>query len=315
MKITDHTPFFKDGKISPMDKVKASMKYGAAWFQEIEAQNVVIEYLEKALGKTTGYHLLRNITLQGLEVEIPFILLGPTGIYVMHATALRGMYRAKNEDWGTIEANSFKPAKANLLARTARLGKALQIYLQRQGFSDLPLVEALLLCSDPGMHVDTIRPVIRVVQRDALDRLAISITLARPVLSYERVQDVYNRILTPRPPQPKPSETLMPTPEPAAGPENESYVPTFALPPEEQPPQASALSAEGLGFDFQEQAVSAPQESPSGATDVFSMKEEPAAATGKPRPGKMKRNQVILLAVMGTIECLILVCLVYILFR
>ncbi len=72
-------------------------------------------------------------------------------------------------------------------------------------------VEAVLLCSDLSVHVDSIRPIIRVVMRDALERFAISITQARTVFSPEAVQDVINRILNP--PPPKPEE---PVPEPVA---------------------------------------------------------------------------------------------------
>lgn len=234
MKLIDHTPFFKDGQISATDRLKAMWKYGASWLKEVEAQQVAIEALEKGLGR--GYTLLRNATLPGLDVEIPLILIGPTGIYVLYVTALRGTYRARGEEWGSIEGESFRPARVNLLRRVARLGRALQVYLQKQGFTDLPPVEAVLLCADPGLLVESARPIVRVVQRDALERFAISISQGRVVLGADRIQQIVNRILNPLPPpaQRPPVRASPPAAVPASSREAEPYVPPFALPPEMQ---------------------------------------------------------------------------------
>jgi hypothetical protein len=83
------------------------------------------------------------------------------------------------------------------------MARAIQLFLQRQGYSALTSVDAILLCSDPSFNVDSIRPIIRVVLRDALERFAISLTQARVVLNNEAVQDIVSRILNP----PKPADT------------------------------------------------------------------------------------------------------------
>lgn len=232
MKLIDRTPFFQNGQISTTDRLKAIWKYGASWLKEVEAQQVVIEALERGLAR--GYTLLRNVTLPGLDIEIPLILIGPTGIYVLYVTPLRGTYRARGEEWGSIEGESFRPARVNLLRRTARLGRAVQVYLQKQGFTDLPPVETALLCSDPGLIVESIRPIVRVVQRDALERFAVSISQARVVLAGDRIQQIVNRILNPLPPAAARPQGSMPAATPAtpSTTEAEPYVPPFALPPE-----------------------------------------------------------------------------------
>ncbi len=238
MKIIDQTPFFNNetGEIRFLDRGKAMMKYGAGWIKEVEGQKQVITVLGKVLDR--NYTLLRNVTPPVLETSFPFILIGPAGVFVMYVTPLTGMFRAKGDQWGTITGNTFKNEKPNLLTRTERMARAIQVFLQRQGYSAITSVDAILLCSDPSVHVDSIRPIIRVVMRDALERFAISIMQARVVLSPESVQDVIERILNPpKPAPPQPAETLA-----AAGPETlasaqveEPYVPAFALPESQAP--------------------------------------------------------------------------------
>ena len=50
--------------------------------------------------------------------------------------------------------------------------------------------------------MDSLRPIIRVVMRDALERFAVSITQARILLSPEIVHNIVNRILNPVAPTP-----------------------------------------------------------------------------------------------------------------
>jgi len=239
MKIIDQTPFFNSetGEIRFLDRGKAMMKYGTGWIKEVEAQKQVIDILGKVLDR--NYTLLRNVTPPGLDASIPCILVGPAGVFVMYVTPLTGIFRAKGDQWGTITGNNFRDEKPNLLTRTEHMARAIQVFLQRQGYSTLTMVEAILLCSDPSVHVDSIRPIIRVVMRDALERLAISIMQARVVLSPETVQDIIERILNPPSLESEePSEVsaeISPQPAAVTQPED-TFIPAFALPESEAPP-------------------------------------------------------------------------------
>lgn len=219
MKIIDKTPFYNEkGELSLIDRGKAILEYGTTWMKEMEAQRSILPVFEKTLDK--NFTLLRNVPLPELDMSIPFILAGPTGVYVMYVTHLTGMFRAKGDTWGTITGSTYKEEKPNLLVRTERMARAVQVYLQRQGFDMMLNVEAILLCADPSVHVDSLRPIIRVVMRDALERLAVSISQARVVMNPDAVQKVVNGILNP----PGPEEEA-----PAALP------PAKAMPAEEQP--------------------------------------------------------------------------------
>jgi hypothetical protein len=96
------------------------------------------------------------------------------------------------------------------------------------------------------------------VQSDALERFAVSIAQARVSLSPETVAEVTNRVLNPKPPKAPEQAANNPVaiPEATSKPEEEPYVPAFAL-PGEQPPQPAAppVLAENLGFDFKEEAA------------------------------------------------------------
>jgi len=231
MKIVDQTPFYKEnGEMSLIDRGKAIMQFGSGWFKEIEAQRLVAAVLKKNLDK--NFTLLINIIPPGLEARIPMILVGPTGVYVMSVTPKIGMFRARGDQWGTVSGSSLRPETPNLLTLTDKMARAVQLYLQRQNNTNLTNVEAVLLCSDPATTVDSMRPIIRVIMRDSLERFAISIAQARIILTPEAAFDIVNRLRNPPPPPPsRPEETEAQAAavEAPKQPE-ESNIPAFALP-------------------------------------------------------------------------------------
>jgi hypothetical protein len=321
MKIIDQTPFFSaDGKISMVDKAKATMKLGATWIQETQAQAAIIPLLDRGLEKK--YTLLRNVKLAGLEMSIPLILVGPAGIYAMYVTALRGMYRAKGDQWGTISGDDLKPASVNLLTRTARMARAVQVYFQRQGHELANMVEAVLLCADPGMHVDSVRPIIRVVQYDAIDRFALTVSQARAVMDSMTVQDIVDRILTPRSPAAAQAAPPPPAPEPVAQ-EEEPYVPSFAQPGHQEPQPAAEqtpaapFQAGTFDFSFQDDGRSENEtfftESPSAAAQQVGASAAPRLQARKKRG--FSTRQWLLLGGIGVVELIILIVMFFLVMK
>jgi len=233
MKIIDKTPFLTEkGEISLLDRIRGTLQYGFSWYPELQAQQAVIARLEKPLEK--NYILIRNHMLGTTGIVIPMILVGPTGLYVLYTTHLRGVYRAKGDSWGTVDGTRFQPASINLLARVSRLGRALQANLKRQGYEAAIKVEVVLLAANPGMHIEAVRPVIRVVMSDALERFAVSIAQAEQVFSPETVHELVDHILHPRAPKPaQTAETPAPEPVKPGAPIQEPA--TFETPPAEIP--------------------------------------------------------------------------------
>jgi hypothetical protein len=318
------------------------MKYGTNWIAEVQAQKSVVTALDKVLDKS--FTALRNVTLADLDADIPLIVIGPPGVYVIYVTPLQGTYRAKGDQWGTISGSSFRDVKPNLLTRTERMARAIQVYLQRQGYMTLTGVEAVLLCADPSVHVDSLRPIVRVVMRDALERFAASLTQARLVLSPEAVHDIANRIVSP--PKPAPPKPLAEAAAAAAA-AGASPFPTEAetgqagepsltnLPfPQSQSPAggAQAWNPDRLGFDFQEASTpqtesgAFPQDQQAQTPEGFALQEgQPPASAGanpelQPQPPlrarlPLSRRQLTLLIVSAIIELILLAIFAFLVIR
>lgn len=344
MKIIDQTPYYDNetGEISMVNRVKATLKYGGGWTDEIEAQKSVVSVLDGVLDK--NHILIRNVTPPGLEARIPFILIGPSGVYVIYVAHLTGTYRAKGDQWGTISGNTFKPSKPNLLTRTERMAKAIQVYLQRHGYADLTTVDGILLCTDPGIHVDSLRPIVRVIMRDALERFAVSLTQAHALLSPEAVRDISNQILIPPKPAAAKQEALSAA-EAAASAEGsqpkptqneEAYIPPFAMPDSQGAAgSAETWNADRMGFDFTQPSASqtaasqpsdassqpfATQPSADFPQEAFpaqpGMTADSLPEVTPPTPVRMRRGvtrgQLVFLIVMTVVELLILAAFGYI---
>ena len=84
------------------------------------------------------------------------------------------------------------------MSRVARLARALQVYLNRQGVILPCMVEPVLIAGSPAVHIDVIRPIVRIVQSDAIKQWAAALLQARPILRSEVVFDVVDRLLNPR---------------------------------------------------------------------------------------------------------------------
>jgi hypothetical protein len=194
MKIIDKTPFRKeDGSISFIDRIQGTLKYGLPWYGRVQAQDKIIPVLEKHLGRS--FILMRNVTLGGTDIELPMILIGPPAVLVINVITDQGIFRAQEDEWGKIVGNQFVPSKINHVERTARMGKVLQVFLQRAGVTGVT-IESILLSANPGTHVESVRPVVRVVMSDALERFAASLSQAKSSLGPEACAGIAQAVLS-----------------------------------------------------------------------------------------------------------------------
>jgi len=285
MKIIDKTPFQSEkGKIGPWtwNRLQGTLKYGPSWYPDLEAQKIIIDQLNRLFEK--GFVLIRNLTLPGSEIVEPVILIGAGGIYVIHVTHLRGQYEAKGDQWNKIDNNGHsQAAPINLMSRVTRLAKVLERYLQVQGIELSSHVEPFLIAADPGMHVETMRPTVRVVQSDAIKQFAASLIQAPPVLRYD-IYDLADRIVSPRP---KSESALQAGTPPAAPGPVPVPVPTepaarahaiFNANEQSQPLNPSELS-----FALQDESAQAAQDIPENLR-------KPNPAQPLPRPAARRRG-------------------------
>lgn len=200
MKLIDQTPLQdENGEIGIFQRVQGTLKYGFNWYPELEAQKSVLAHLTRVLGK--GFTVVRNQTLGASGITIPLALVGPAGIYAAHVTHLRGTYQAKAESWDQVFGVNFQPARTNLMTHTLLLARALQAFIERQGVKLPKPVEPVILAANPGLHVESLQPAVRIILVDALERWGASLEGAAPVFTPETAYELADRIVNPRPPK------------------------------------------------------------------------------------------------------------------
>ena len=238
MKIIDKTPLHDEkGQLSLIGQIQGRLKYGLSWPAELEAQKQVIAQLDRVLEKS--FVLIRNFTLPNSEIIIPIILVGVGGITVIHVTTVKGQIEAKGDQW-IIDG---KPAPINLLNRVSRYARAVEVYMERQGMSlQNSSVEPVLIAANPGAHIESTRPSVRVVMSDAIRQFASSLLQASPVFRSDLVFSMSERIVDPH---------SMP---PAISPEAAQEPAARARAIFNASEQSDSMENSDLGFSFDENA-------------------------------------------------------------
>jgi hypothetical protein len=288
MKVIDQTPLQNEkGEIGIVQRVQGTLKYGFEWYPEQEAQKSVLAHLSRVLGK--NYTAIRNQTLGASGITVPLVLVGPAGIYAAHVTHLRGTYQAKGDSWGQVFGVNIQPARINLQTRTRLLARALQAFIERQGVTLPKPVEPVILAANPGLHIESLQPSVRVVLLDALERWAASLGSAAPVFTVETAHELADRIVNPRPGRKEER--------------SEAGVPIPAKSEEEQglshADEAEPFDPNDLGFAFEEgEGSEVPPElvESSPAIPIPSKREEKKRVLGMTLP------QLVLLGGMTLVE-------------
>ena len=161
--------------------------------KEPQAEMIVIDALKKVLDNT--YFMLYNIQLEGLEVPVPLILIGSPGIWVIYPSPHKGIYRAEESNWEVMDERSrrYRPGKPNLQAVASSMAKAVEKYLSDRAFN-IPVLEPLLIFTNPGTHVEAIHPSVRIVLSDAMERFAMGMLQDRTVLSSNQIQQLVDAL-------------------------------------------------------------------------------------------------------------------------
>lgn len=213
MKIIDKTPLVNEkGELGIVQRIQGMLQFGFNWPSELAAQKAIVTFFDKQLEK--GYTLIRNLALGQSGITIPMILLGPAGIFVIQVTYLRGRYEARSDSWNVESGTGYKPAPVNLIQRTIRMARALQVYIERQGVKVPVSIEPVLIAADPGLHIESTRPAIRVMMIDGIRSFVSGLVTGRTVLSAEIVYDLTERILNPRLLQKESTQPPLSMPEP-----------------------------------------------------------------------------------------------------
>jgi len=204
----------EDGQISLENRIKGSLRHGLRWYSEMQAQERAVDKLSRTLGPE--YVVLTNLMLAGTSIAIPMTLLGPQGVWVVLPSPLSGVFRAKGEDWlkyGGSGSQRFTPARPNILTEISALAELIHSYLRDKGY-DIPIVEPVIIFTNPRTHIDTQAPSVRIVQADAIDRFAAKLLENQPIMDQDDIRELTQQLT--KPPAPEVEESPAATPEPAA---------------------------------------------------------------------------------------------------
>jgi hypothetical protein len=276
MRLIDQTPYLEeDGSINIINRIQGTLKNGFSWYGNLQAQSKAVAFFEKQFDKK--FTLIRNLTLGASQITIPMVLIGPPGVYVLIVTDLSGTYRAKGPNWGKIEGDKYKEASINLPKRALQFTKAIGLYLEKQGIELPQPITPLILSLNPALHIETVRPAVRIVMTDALKRFAVELRQSPPIMVVGDVHQVSEALTNPL------RKKAAPTPisQPMANEENE-FVAAYD-PYGENSPQEENNAFGDLGFSFDD------EETP---VDTDTAPPEPVMkAAPRPRPAAKKRRK------------------------
>jgi len=197
MKLIDLSPTPPQGNSLSALVFKAQKAMGDIFGlkQDIKAQEKLITQMGKTLNNR--FTIIQNLKVENLTQHIPLILIGPTGLYIIYTSALKGIFQAKNESWLIAsKANHYEPARPNLITRTSLMIKALETVLEKHGLSGSE-IQGVLFFSNPGIHIDAQRPTVRIVLMDGVERFITSILQGDLKYEKDEVQTLVTALTEP----------------------------------------------------------------------------------------------------------------------
>ncbi len=179
---------------------KARLAVGGA---DVKAQEAVIERMGRILDNR--FTLLRHWPGFPADALPGVVLVGPGGVWVLHISPVRGVFRAEGPRWeGDNGRGEYKPARPNLIEAAQRLQTAAADALA--GLEDAPAPEAAVLLVQAGAHVDSRRPAVRVVPADGIDRFFAAQLKVQPPLGGDMLSRILERLQNPSGEEPTISE-------------------------------------------------------------------------------------------------------------
>lgn len=139
-------------------------------------------------GLDDRFVMLRNLQLEGKGVIFPPILVGPSGLVVLTVSRAKGFFKAKDDTWWEMDktTNQFIAAHPNLLRQVKNYAQKLAEILDVHGKSH-PEILPVLVFANPGVHIETINPIIRIVLMDGVESLIDGFLKGKEVLQPEEI--------------------------------------------------------------------------------------------------------------------------------
>jgi hypothetical protein len=145
------------------------------------ADNAIVARFMRGLDNR--FVMLRNLQLEGLGEAFPPILIGPSGLIVLNVSRAKGIFKATEGSWWEMSKTThrFGPGRPNLIKQSQEYSQKLAGLLDTHGKAH-PAILSVLIFANPGVHIETSNPAIRIVLMDGVDSLIASILNSEEVL-------------------------------------------------------------------------------------------------------------------------------------
>lgn len=179
---------------SALQRIQKSFRLGLTSDPVKEAQMQVLDSLKKMLDDR--FTLFWNLQLDNAPEPVPFVLVGPPGVTAIYVSTAKGVFRANGEEWNILDnrGNDFRPSKPNLTKKALAFSRAVENVMLNYGIQGHE-VDSVLVMMDPGTHVETVRPVSRVVLMDAVEPFAARLNRTQPTLRREEGTRIINLLM------------------------------------------------------------------------------------------------------------------------
>jgi len=135
-------------------------------------------------GLDNRYIMLRNLQLEKTGQVFPPIVIGPAGLAVLNISNEQGFFRIRENSWWKMNKSShrYDPAKPNLVKQSQEYAQKLGSILDVHGKSH-PEVTPLLILANPGVHIESSNPAIRIVLVDGIDNLISTLLNSEEIIA------------------------------------------------------------------------------------------------------------------------------------
>jgi hypothetical protein len=162
--------------------------------RKVTASDLFVQALDNVLDN--HFAILRELRLADTGEPLPLVLIGPTGLWLVLISPLKGLFKASGEAWEKLDpkTGNYRPDKANPMAMVIEKSQQLAGHL-REAQIETPPIEPVVYFSDPGAHVESAHPAARIVLTDGVQRFVTSILTSRLALDGDTIQAVLDNLV------------------------------------------------------------------------------------------------------------------------
>lgn len=143
------------------------------------------------------YVLIKNHAIKEVKLEIPALVVGPTGMIVFYPSEAGGVFRSTGESWEQLrkQGHRYAPIRPNPIQLVKKMASALQTELAHQQVECRNL-EPVVFLANPEIHVDAFQPAVKIVLPDMLERFISGFVNAESINDRQFIRKVLAAVMT-----------------------------------------------------------------------------------------------------------------------